>query len=338
MKRNPVQTYQPKTLSRLLRAALAVFAFCTLGFQLSGCNLIKQAAGPNPQDTRPAFPAPGNGQPGQQQQQPTGPANGGNPKYSGRLSGYWKLAYQLDGKDETFTSSVKLDQNGNRFSGEGTDDHNSKAFALEQGTVQDGRVIFYKRYTNPSNTEQTPVEYEGTVDLSSNPYMSGKFVVALNGQELNGVWEAEKQGGDEGQPAEAPAEQSPGQAEQQQPGYLPAPDHAPDLSGKWNVGFEYRFKEVQSTMWLEQHGDKLQGHGVDLNTKEQFKIEKGWYAYPKVTIIRKYPAIKSGKIAIPEHTMTFKAEVQWVSDKDYTGPYMRGKTDGGGNWEAQLVR
>ncbi|HMP53890.1 MAG TPA: hypothetical protein PKD05_20240, partial [Candidatus Melainabacteria bacterium] len=79
MKRNPVQKRQIKTRRRLLRAVLAVFAFCLLPFQLAGCNLIKQATAPKPQDTRPAFPTPGNG-PGQQQQVP--PADGGNPKYS----------------------------------------------------------------------------------------------------------------------------------------------------------------------------------------------------------------------------------------------------------------
>lgn len=328
----------------------AIGAALITGIMLSGCNLIKQATGggagqsgqPGPSGTRPAFPTPGGQNPGGSPQAGKAPANsGGDAKYSGRLGGYWKIAYKLEGKDETFSSSIKLSQNGQRFSGQGTDDHNNKPFNIEQGTVRDGKVIFYKRYDNPSNADQTPVEYEGTLDLSGNPYMSGNFIVALNGQELSGVWEAEQESGGEGQGGQQQAAQQPQEpqkTEQQQPGYIPAPDHAPDLSGKWNVGFEYRFKEVQSTMWLEQDKDKLRGHGVDHNTKEQFQIEQGWYAFPKVTIIRKYPAHKSGKIAIPEHKMTFKAEVQWVSDKDYVGPYMRGKTDGGGNWEAQLVR
>jgi len=90
-------------------------------------------------------------------------------------------------------------------------------------------------------------------------------------------------------------------------------------------------------MFLEQVKDKFTGHGFDDNTNERFEIEKGWYSYPKLTLVRKYPAIKTKKVTKPERRMTFKADVSWVSDKDYSGPYMSGKTEGGGNWEAQRV-
>ena len=88
-------------------------------------------------------------------------------------------------------------------------------------------------------------------------------------------------------------------------------------------------------MFLEQEGDRITGHGVDLNTKEKFTIEKGWYHYPKITIIRKYT--KGKNQATSTRTMAFKASVSFVNDKDYQGPYMSGKTQGGGNWEAQRV-
>ena len=44
---------------------------------------------------------------------------------------------------------------------------------------------------------------------------------------------------------------------------------------------------------------------------------------------------KEGK---PVREMTFKAEVSIANDKDYQGPYLSGKTDGGGNWEAELIK
>ncbi len=87
-----------------------------------------------------------------------------------------------------------------------------------------------------------------------------------------------------------------------------------------------------------QENNKLKGHGIDHSTKENFVIEEGWYKFPKVTLIRKYAAIRSKKVNKPERKMTFKADVNWVTDSDYDGPYMQGKTDGGGNWEAQIVR
>jgi hypothetical protein len=84
------------------------------------------------------------------------------------------------------------------------------------------------------------------------------------------------------------------------------------------------------------------GHGVDDN-HERFIIEKGWYHFPKLTLIRKYaksaPIKAKGKTheGKPAREMTFKADVSWANDKDYQGPYLGGKTDGGGNWEAELV-
>ncbi len=85
-------------------------------------------------------------------------------------------------------------------------------------------------------------------------------------------------------------------------------------------------------MFLEQDGNKLTGHGIDLNSKEKFVIKKGWYSFPHITIVRQYV---SG--SMPGKTMAFKAEVSEVSDKDYTGPYLSGKTQGGGDWEAERV-
>ncbi len=46
-------------------------------------------------------------------------------------------------------------------------------------------------------------------------------------------------------------------------------------------------------MFLEQEGDRILGHGVDHETKEKFVIDKGWYHYPKLTLVRKWAASKT---------------------------------------------
>lgn len=88
-------------------------------------------------------------------------------------------------------------------------------------------------------------------------------------------------------------------------------------------------------MYIEQDGGRVTGHGVDINTKEKFTIDKGWYDYPKLTIVRKYEKAKGAK---ENRTLTFKAKVSIIMEKDYQGPYLNGKTSGGGAWEAQLIK
>lgn len=325
---------RPRGKSAKVTAQLSFLLFAVVvSTVLASCDMVRKVAGSAGSTGKepaagPATPA------GSAGSKP--PADDIDPRIKGKMAGYWNLGYQLN--DNVYTSSIKLSQNGLTFSGEGTDDETSKPFTIEQGQIHGNQVIFFKHYDQPNNRRQTPVEYTGTLEVEGVPYMKGDFIVAMNGQHMSGVWEAEKQ--QEGSPNNPASKGSSEPAEKQEPPQpaMKPPDHAPDLSGKWTAGFEYKFKTVQSTMWLEQHGDKLAGHGIDHNTGEKFAIEKGWYAYPRVTIIRKYPRIKGKSGVIPEHTMTFKAEVSWVSDKDYQGPYMSGKTDGGGNWEAQLVR
>lgn len=291
---------------------------------LCSCNYLKQLTGSVPQ-------------PGQQ-----APSTGGNippPKAKGLpgvLTGYWKLAYTVN--DEVKSCHFNVDHQGDSFSGSGTDDHNNKAFLIENGHAQNNEVVFYKRYENPDTPGQPPVAYVGSMTTQQGlAYMNGSYSVTLQGKQFTGQWEAEQE-----QAASTPEQQ----AEQAQPpSQGPADGRPPDLSGKWNAGFEHNFKTVHSTMFLEQHSVKnakdpnIRGHGFDHNTNEKFVIEKGYYSFPAITIYRKYPEIKvKGKVVKPSRMMTFKAQVEWVSDKDYTGPYMSGKTEGGGGWEAQLVR
>jgi hypothetical protein len=250
-----------------------------------------------------------------------------------KLSGQWKMGYLYGTKN--FTSTVNFNQNGNSFTGNGSDDESNLAFSIAEGTISGQQIAFMKKY---DDGKHLPVQYGGSFQIVNDasyqgPYLSGEYQVAAHGKPISSVWEAEIAGAQASQPPPAP---EPAQASP--PPAAPAespPNHAPQLSGKWNVGFEYNFKTVHSIMYLEQDGGKLSGHGIDQNTKEKYVIAKGWYNYPRVTLVRKY---LKGKGAASDREMTFKATVSWVSAEDYVGPYLNGKTQGGGAWEAQLCK
>jgi len=267
-----------------------------------------------------------------------GPGGAATPGQSARtLTGDWQVAFQY--KNQTMKSTIHLKQDGNQFSGQGTDDESGRQFSISDGEISGNKLEFFKKYEVADSSTAPPVDYGGEVDLSANPpYMSGKYVANIQGEEVTGMWEAEMQPPAGAAPQGEQQAQGGATAPGSQPGAPAAPvtpDKPPHLSGKWNVGYEYNFKTIRSVMFLEEDGGKLTGHGVDQNTREKFVIEKGWYNFPRVTIIRKY---EKGKGAAADRTMTFKAQVSVVNDKEYQGPYMGGKTDGGGAWEAQQER
>lgn len=302
--------------AHLKNALLSVF-FIGLMLSLTGCEQVKQLIGSTNKSATPATATqPNIAQPASQGAKP--------------LDGYWKLAFSFN--DDVQSCHFRITQNGDKFGGQGTDDSNSKPFLMENGLIRQDEVVFYKRYEQPDNPNQPPVEYSGKLDAKTG-YMSGKYLITFQGKEIVGDWEAQKDGMEAEQPAQAEQKAPPPSPN------APPPGKAPDLSGKWDMGFEYQFKTIHSIMFLEQQLDNsITGHGQDENTKERFTIEKGWYKYPKLTLIRKYPALKSKTGTKPERRMTFKADVSWVNDADYQGPYMQGKSEGGGSWEAQRVR
>jgi len=303
--------------------ALMSVLFVGIMFCLTGCEQIKQltgGGGGTVSTTTTTTTAPKTGDP---------QVNAGAPK---PLDGYWKLAFSFN--DNVQSSHFRITQNGDKFGGQGTDDSNSKPFLMENGLIRQDEVVFYKRYEQPDNPNQPPVEYSGKLDAKAG-YMSGKYLITFQGKEIAGDWEAQKEPGegDQGAANNPPPQQAP------PANTAPPPGKAPDLSGKWTMGFEYQFKTIHSVMFLEQQlNNTITGHGQDENTLEKFEIEKGWYNYPKVTLVRKYPAVKAKKGSKPERRMTFKADVNWVNEADYQGPYMQGKSEGGGAWEAQIVR
>lgn len=258
------------------------------------------------------------------------------------LTGDWRLAFQFN--NQTCNSTMHLVQNGTTFKGTGEDGENGMKFKIEQGTIRDDQVNFFKKYA-----KSPPVEYSGKFEIVTDgnyhgPFMSGDYTTANNGNIISSQWQADMDlPTNNPPPQQQPQQQQQQPQEQQPPPGPPPPDHPPDLSGKWNVGYEYNFKTIHSTMFLEQDGSRIGGHGIDTSTKETFTIEKGWYNYPKLTLVRKYgasPAKGKGKppAAAGGKTMIFKADVSWISEADYQGPYLHGKTNGGGEWEGQLVK
>jgi hypothetical protein len=293
---------------KIRHSLLSVLLIITVISTLSGCNLLKSKSGP--QGTA--------GDPQQQQQQQS----------NVDMTGDWEIAFLYG--DQTLKATMRLQQQGNEFAGEGADEGSGRGFQVQEGVVDNGNVFFKKIYPEAGASMQ-PIEYAGSVKMVNDkdyqgPYMQGEYTTAIKGQEVKGQWEGQKM------TQQAPP-QTTGAPEAPPP--AAGSDKPPDLSGKWTVGYEANFKTIKSTMFLEQDGGKLIGHGVDTNTKEKFTVEKGWYNFPKVTLIRRY--IK-GKGAAADRTLTFKAQVDYVSDKDYQGPYMSGKTEGGGAWEAQMVK
>jgi hypothetical protein len=340
-----LETYQ-KTMAKLVHFSST--SLIVVSVLLSGCMQKISLSGKS-DSTPPMHPAttgrrqllteppPGtqNKPPDNSQPAPKPPPPDRSPsKDPVKLTGQWKVGFLYGTKN--YTSTINLIQEGNSFHGTGTDDDSNLPFSIEEGTITGQQVAFLKKY---SDGKHLPVQYGGSFQTVSDanysgPYLSGEYELAAHGKPISSVWEAEMVS-DEPAPQIPPGSPQPAAPLTAPPSPAPSPNHAPQLSGKWNVGFEYNFKTVHSTMYLEQNGGKLSGHGSDVNTKEKFVISKGWYNYPRVTIVRKYV---KGKGAASDREVTFKATVTWVSESDYQGPYLNGKTQGGGAWEAQLYK
>lgn len=276
------------------------------------------------------------------------------------VTGNWRIGYKYNGKVEN--ASMHIVQEGNTFQGSGQDEPANTAFRIEQGTIQGGQVSFIKRYTNSSDNSPG-IQYAGRLTTTSQegytgPYLCGDYsVTTAKGRIISGDWDAIRQADQaapttttgvsppSGKPqpqnekvqAGAPKASALESEPQEAPLHKTKSDKPPELSGKWNVGFEYQFRTVHSVMFLEQVGSAVSGHGMD-DDKEKFQVD-GWYYYPRITLVRKYEkAEKHGKSSKTARTMIFKGDVSNIDESDYQGPLLHGKTDGGGMWEAQEFR
>jgi hypothetical protein len=247
------------------------------------------------------------------------------------LSGVWDVDFDMG--NNTVHSQMTLKQDGSSFFGEGTD-ANNVPFSIVNGQINGDQLDFFKKY--PSNPPTT-VTYHGTLSQVNDadyqgPYLSGSYLVESNGSRVSGNWRAQMPSKLKAQ-AQVAANQPPPRPA------LAASDKSADnaqppvLSGSWDAAYEYNFGIVHSVMVLNQKENNVTGHGVDSNTQEKFAIENGHYKYPNLTFVRSY---KKGKGAKTDRNIIFKATVSTVKDADYEGPYLSGKTQWGGSWEAQL--
>lgn len=253
------------------------------------------------------------------------------------LTGEWTMGYQND--DKVTKAKVRLKQKGEKFVGVGQEEAGRK-FKILNGVIQEGQLTFNKAYVDQNPNEvNLVVTYSGTMQMLNDPdykgpYLTGQYTSSSQSGTLSGEWEAQLVNAPKGDAAPTPPAEKQ-EAASTETASTVSDTKAPDLSGKWNIAFRHNFKIIKSTMFIEQDGGNLRGHGVDNNTNERFVIEKGWYKFPKVTIVRKYT---KGKDAGSSRSWTFKGDVSMVHDPDYQGPYMKGEFQGGGDWEGQQVK
>jgi len=255
------------------------------------------------------------------------------------LNGQWAMGFKLRGSNTSTAGTMLLRQNGNNFAGNGKDSENGPSYKIERGTLRGNDIMFLKRYENDPNPA---VQYHGQFSYLSGdsgpvPYMGGDFSRETKGVVVTGEWEAMQNPPPKVEAVKEPVPVSSPAAPEPVAIYRFSSDHVPDLSGKWQMAFEYNFKVVHAIVFLEQDGKKLSGHGVEQSTGNHFLIKKGWYSYPRAGFIYEYISSNKTKHAPPIHEMTFKADVSVVNEKDYQGPYLSGKTQGGGGWEAERV-
>lgn len=241
------------------------------------------------------------------------------------LTGNWLVSFKVDSR--TLKSNMHLVQSGNQFIGEGTDEDNNRAYTIEDGVIDGNQVYFRKVYMNTESTSP-PIEYTGQYQIlntnGQHPYLRGQYTTLFKGQKFSGDWESFMN-----LPSGTTSVTSSTTALSE------TSQHAPDISGKWKLGYEYNFKIIKSTMFLEQEDGKLAGHGTNSGSTARFNIRKGWYSYPKVAFVLEYYQGNKNNL---NQSMIFKGDVTAINESDYQGLYISGKTQGGGNWEAEQIK
>lgn len=266
--------------------------------------------------------------------QPTG---GVNAAADTPVAGNWQVSYSVGG--ETQSAHMNISQNGTSFQGVGVDDSTQGNFVIDAGVINGKSITFHKRYHVDENPNLPPIIYIGSFEMArtaqySGPYMSGTYKATQNGKVVEGQWDAQIDGG--GLAATPTQSSNQPQPEAPQSG---TSNRRPHLSGKWDAGYEFEFKTVHASMYLEQDGTKITGHGMDKANKEAFNV-KGTYTYPNVKMWVKYLPVKAaGKNkAKPERTLEFRGKAESVNEAEYQGTRLEGKTNGGGMWMAEQVK
>lgn len=308
-----VTTFAPGQLRSTLVAISAVLSLMVTALTLTGCQTVKLA--------------PTSGQPS---------AGGTNAASSTPVAGNWQVSFSVGG--DTQSAHMNISQSGNSFQGVGVDDSTQTNFVIDAGVINGKSVTFHKRYHVDENPNLPPIIYIGSFEMAktadySGPYMSGTYKVNKNGQLVEGQWDAQiDSGGLAATPTQAPTQQNIG-------GQGGSSNRRPHLSGKWDAGYEFEFKTVHASMYLEQDGTKITGHGMDKANKEAFNV-KGTYTYPNVKMWVKYLPVKAGAKSKgkPERTLEFRGKAESVNEAEYQGTRLEGKTNGGGMWMAEQVK
>lgn len=274
------------------------------------------------------------------QQQPAG-----QPGQLPTMDGQWEIDYEFNGNQ--YIGNAEFAQQGEQIVGQGAD-QNGLEYELE-GTLQGSKITFTKKYMKV-DPPRPPVTYTGELKWLQSPEYTGWALegeysaTTANGQKLSGRWVGNPTG-----PPSADNQQTPPAAQSQAasgPLTSSAPIAAPstpignipsignvkpgNISGNYTVAFQYKFKKNNSKLWLKQDGDKLSGDGQDTTTGDKFTI-KGWYVYPKITMVRMY---RKGAGAKENRDMMFKGTMS----SDGNRIVINGETEFGGKWDGRLNR
>ncbi len=273
------------------------------------------------------------------QQQPAQQNSGQIPA----LDGTWEVDYEFKGQQ--FMGNVQFAQQGNQVAGQGTD-QNGLEYEFD-GSVQGDKVTLTKKYVNV-DPPRPPVTYTGQLKwLQTAEYtgwaMEGEYsATTANGQKLSGGWVANPIAAPAGEPTSeqgtgapplgTPPPNNPPPAQSAPIGNIPSIGNVKpgNISGNYTVAFQYKFKKNNSKLWLKQDGDKLSGDGQDTTSGDKFTI-KGWYVYPKITIVRMYRKNAGAK---ENRDMMFKG----VMSSDGNRIVINGETEFGGKWDGRLNR
>ena len=275
--------------------------------------------------------------------QPAGPPSNGQVP---TLDGQWEVDYEFKGQQ--FVCNVEFAQKGSQVVGQGTD-QNGLEYTLD-GSVAGEKVSLTKKYIN-TDPPRPPVEYAGVLKYLQTPEYNGWAMegdysaTTANGQKLSGKWVANPTGPPSGgaeQPPQqaaptggifnAPANNTPPPPPAAPIGQIPSIGNVKpgNISGNYAVAYQYKFKKNNSKLWLKQDGDKLSGDGQDTTSGDKFTI-KGWYTYPKITLVRMYRKNAGAK---ENRDMMFKG----VMSSDGNRIVINGETEFGGKWDGSLVR
>jgi hypothetical protein len=259
-----------------------------------------------------------------------------NPNSPPPINGDWKVTFVY--ADQAYESLITFAQQGRALTGSGQD--SAGPFFIQAGVVDGTKVKFTKKYADADPSKQ-PVQYIGDLEWEDDAdyrgwRMGGHYKTAApDGSMVDDKWVAISAAAEQAMAA-PPPQPEPAQQPQDQQSTQPSQDeqaesssgNAPDLSGKYNAEYQFNFKKIHSTIWLEQDGGRLGGHGVDTNTNEKFVVTKGYYKYPRIQISCHYT---KGQAAAATRDLIVKAQVSG-------GPSLKGETQFGGGWQARIVR